>query len=67
MGSPPVVIINERLAAEFGDVDPIGRRINLGDWVTVVGVVSDVAPGNRSRSRRSRTSTCPTSSSRCRS
>ncbi len=40
-GQPGVVIINERLAAEFGDVDPIGRRINLGDWVTVVGVVSD--------------------------
>jgi putative ABC transport system permease protein len=40
-GQLPVVIINERLAKEFGDVDPIGRRINLGDWVTVVGVVSD--------------------------
>jgi putative ABC transport system permease protein len=40
-GQPAVVIINERLAAEFGDVDPIGRRINLGDWVTVVGIVSD--------------------------
>ena len=40
-GQPGVVIINERLAAEFGDVDPIGRRINLGDWVTVVGIVSD--------------------------
>jgi putative ABC transport system permease protein len=38
---PGVVIINERLAKEFGDVDPIGRRINLGDWVTVVGIVSD--------------------------
>jgi predicted permease len=40
-GQPPVVIINERLASQFGDGDPIGRRINLGDWVTVVGVVSD--------------------------
>jgi putative ABC transport system permease protein len=40
-GQPGVVIINERLAAYFGDVDPIGRRINLGDWVTVVGIVSD--------------------------
>ena len=40
-GQPGVVIINERLAKEFGDVDPIGRRINLGDWVTVVGIVSD--------------------------
>ena len=43
-GQPPVVIINERLASQFGDVDPIGRRINLGEWVTIVGVVSDVAP-----------------------
>jgi putative ABC transport system permease protein len=40
-GQPPVVIINERLAAEFGGLDPIGHRINLGDWVTIVGVVSD--------------------------
>jgi putative ABC transport system permease protein len=40
-GQPAVVIINERLAAEFGDTDPIGRRINLGDWITVVGIVSD--------------------------
>jgi putative ABC transport system permease protein len=40
-GQLPVVIINQRLAREFGEVDPIGRRINLGDWVTVVGVVSD--------------------------
>lgn len=40
-GQPGVVIINERLAAEFGDADPIGRRIDLGDWVTVVGIVSD--------------------------
>ena len=41
-GQPPVVIINERLASQFGEGDPIGRRINLGEWVTVVGVVSDV-------------------------
>ncbi|MCC7179045.1 MAG: ABC transporter permease [Acidobacteria bacterium] len=40
-GRPPVVIINERLAREFGSEDPVGRRINLGDWITVVGVVSD--------------------------
>ncbi len=41
-GQPPVVIINERLATQFGEGDPIGRRINLGEWVTIVGVVSDV-------------------------
>jgi putative ABC transport system permease protein len=40
-GQPPVVIINDRLAREFGDADPIGRRINLGSWITIVGVVSD--------------------------
>jgi putative ABC transport system permease protein len=40
-GQPAVAIIDERLAAEFGDEDPIGRRINLGDWVTVIGIVSD--------------------------
>jgi putative ABC transport system permease protein len=41
-GQPPVAIINERLAREFGSIDPIGRRLNLGTWVTVVGIVSDV-------------------------
>jgi putative ABC transport system permease protein len=40
-GQPPVVIVNERLASQFGDGDPVGHRINLGEWVTVVGVVSD--------------------------
>jgi putative ABC transport system permease protein len=40
-GAPAVGVVNERLAAEWGGVDPIGRRINLGSWVTVVGVVSD--------------------------
>jgi len=38
---PPVAIVNERLAALFGAEDPIGRRINLGEWATIVGVVSD--------------------------
>ena len=37
----PVAIINERLAQSAGLDDPIGRRLNLGEWFTVVGVVSD--------------------------
>jgi putative ABC transport system permease protein len=40
-GRPPVAIVNERLAASLGDGDPIGRRINLGEPITIVGVVSD--------------------------
>jgi putative ABC transport system permease protein len=38
---PPVAIVNERLARELGAGDPLGRRINLGEWITIVGVVSD--------------------------
>ncbi len=38
---PLVAIVNERLARELGTDDPIGRRINLGEWFTIVGVVSD--------------------------
>lgn len=40
--APPVVIINEAARREFGGEGAIGRRVNLGSLVTVVGVVSDV-------------------------
>jgi putative ABC transport system permease protein len=51
--APPVVIVNEALAAKyFAGVDPIGRRFKVGGperpigpnnpWMTVVGVVGDV-------------------------
>ena len=39
--SPGVVIVNEATLAEFGDRDPIGSRVNLGEFITVVGVVSN--------------------------
>jgi putative ABC transport system permease protein len=38
---PLVAIVNERLARELGAGDPLGRRINLGEWIAIVGVVSD--------------------------
>jgi ABC-type antimicrobial peptide transport system permease subunit len=41
----PVVIVSQSLAARyFGDTDPIGKRIKLGDspWLTIVGVNGDV-------------------------
>jgi putative ABC transport system permease protein len=38
---PIVALINERLAAQWGERDPIGGRINVGSWATVVGIVSD--------------------------
>jgi putative ABC transport system permease protein len=48
--SPKVVIVNATLARRFlTDVDPIGRRICMGEdrskgpWLTVVGVVGDAA------------------------
>lgn len=44
--SPPVVIVSQAAArAYWGDTDPIGRRIRIGDGTpgsTVVGVASDV-------------------------
>ena len=48
-GSPPVAVINERMAARYWpDDDPIGRRITLGlprpdnPWITIVGIAKDV-------------------------
>jgi putative ABC transport system permease protein len=52
--APPVVIVNEALAAKyFSGVDPIGRRFKIGGperpigpdnpWQTVVGVVGNVS------------------------
>lgn len=41
----PVVIVSQSLATRhFGEADPIGKRLKLGDspWLTVVGVSGDV-------------------------
>jgi len=50
--SPPVAVINERMAARFWpNEDPLGKRITLGlprpenPWVTIVGVAKDVPHG----------------------
>lgn len=40
--SPPVALISESLLKEFGGKDPIGEKIDLGEPVTVIGIVSDV-------------------------
>jgi predicted permease len=46
--APPVIIINEAMARRYwGDGDPIGERIKIGngsknDWATIVGVVGSV-------------------------
>jgi putative ABC transport system permease protein len=44
--SPPVVIINQAMAARYWpDTDPVGRRIRLGPlfpWKTIVGVVGNI-------------------------
>ena len=39
--APPVGIINEAALKEFGGKDPIGEKVDLGDPVTIVGVVSN--------------------------
>jgi putative ABC transport system permease protein len=46
-GAPPAAVINESLAARrFGNSDPVGQRLRIGDqrqpWFTIVGVVGDV-------------------------
>ncbi len=38
---PLEAVINERLASQWGERDPIGTRINVGSWATIVGIVSD--------------------------
>ncbi|HUQ86993.1 MAG TPA: ABC transporter permease [Vicinamibacterales bacterium] len=39
--SPPVALISESTRKEFGGKNPIGEKIDMGDPVTVIGVVSD--------------------------
>jgi putative ABC transport system permease protein len=39
--SPAVALISESAVKEFGGKNPIGEQIDLGDPVTVVGIVSD--------------------------
>jgi putative ABC transport system permease protein len=45
-GALPTAVISESFAKhEFADVDPIGRRLQIGNpdiWYTIVGVVGDV-------------------------
>jgi predicted permease len=47
-GAPKVAIISERIVREYfpgGSAQALGRRVRLGDhadWLTVVGVVSDI-------------------------
>lgn len=40
--SPPVALISESAIKEFGGKNPIGEKIDMGEPVTVVGVVADV-------------------------
>jgi len=40
--SPPVALISESAVKLFGGKDPIGEQLDMGDPVTIVGIVSDV-------------------------
>ncbi len=39
--SPPVALISESVRKEFGGKNPIGEKIDIGEPVTVVGIVAD--------------------------
>jgi putative ABC transport system permease protein len=39
--SPPVALISESAVKEFGGKDPIGEKIDMGDPITVIGIVAD--------------------------
>lgn len=39
--APPVALISESAIKEFGGKNPIGEKIDMGDPVTIVGIVSD--------------------------
>jgi putative ABC transport system permease protein len=39
--SPPVALISESAVKEFGGRDPVGEKIDMGEPITVIGVVSD--------------------------
>ncbi len=56
-GSPPVVIINQAMAARYWpDTDPVGRRMRLGPlfpWKTIVGVVGNIRRFSRDDEIRS--------------
>ena len=39
--SPPVALISESARKEFGGKNPIGEKIDMGEPITVVGIVSD--------------------------
>jgi hypothetical protein len=58
LGTQPVAIVNQRFAAEhWPGQDPVGKRVRLyargepGDWLTVVGVASNVMQGDPTRQR----------------
>jgi predicted permease len=41
---PPVIVINRTMARRYWPgQDAVGRRVRIGDWATVVGVVDDMA------------------------
>lgn len=42
-GQPEVTIINRTMARLYwGDADPIGKRIKIDSWMSIIGVVEDV-------------------------
>ena len=43
LGSPQVIVINQTMAKKFWPGEnPVGKRIQQGKWLTIVGVVGDV-------------------------
>jgi putative ABC transport system permease protein len=66
-GSQPVALISESLAKrEFGDANPIGKRVHIGPlnrpWYIVTGVVGDVKQGSLAETQTDAAYITPTQS-----
>ncbi len=47
-GRPAVVVVNQTFARRyFPGQDPLGRRIRIVDWMTIIGVVNDIRRGGK--------------------
>jgi putative ABC transport system permease protein len=47
-GRPAVVVVNQTFARQYlPGQDPLGRRIKIVDWMTIIGIVNDIRRGGK--------------------